>query len=190
MKKTFAFISLFILAISIKVIAQNDTAGMKAWQDYMTPGDVHKMIAKYDGNWKEDVTFWMQPGAPPTKTTSTSVTEMILGGRYQQSKTTGDMMGTPFEGFSLLGYDNMKKVFTSTWMDNFGTGTLTCEGTWDDATKTITFTGKEFDPMSNKEMSIKETLQFVDDDTQKFESYNESPKGEFKMMEITYTRVK
>ncbi|MBK9333372.1 MAG: DUF1579 family protein [Ignavibacteria bacterium] len=29
-----------------------------------------------------------------------------MGGRYQQGKHTGDMMGMPFEGMSLLGYDN------------------------------------------------------------------------------------
>ena len=40
---------------------------MKAWTDYMTPGDVHKMMAKWDGKWKGDVSMWMQPGAPPTK---------------------------------------------------------------------------------------------------------------------------
>src|SRR5579862_7833392 len=98
MKKIFVILSLFTIAINVKIIAQDNSGGMKAWQDYMTPSDVHKMIAKYDGNWKEDVTFWMQPGAPPTNTTSTSVNEMILGGRYQQSKITGNMMGMPFEG--------------------------------------------------------------------------------------------
>ena len=57
---------------SFKASAQTQDQ-MKAWTDYMTPGDVHKMIAKWDGKWKEDVTLWMQPGAPPTKSTSTCV---------------------------------------------------------------------------------------------------------------------
>ncbi len=189
MKKILLTTLLFTLICSVKVIAQNDAGGMKAWQDYMTPGDVHKMIAKYDGKWKEQVTMWMQPGAPPTTNMATAVNEMIMGGRYLQSKTTGDMHGMPFEGLSLLGYDNIKKVFTSTWIDNFGTGTMTLEGTWNASNKTINFNGKMMDPMSGKENSVKETLQLTDDNSEKFQMFIESPKGEFKMMEINYTRI-
>ncbi|MEI9934820.1 MAG: DUF1579 domain-containing protein [Ferruginibacter sp.] len=188
MKKISTAVCFFMLAVGIKTSAQND--GMKAWQDYMTPGDVHKMIAKYDGTWNEDVTFWMQPGAPATNSKATCVNTMILGGRYQQSTISGNMMGMSFEGFSLLGYDNTKKVFTSTWLDNMGTGTLTLEGTWDDATKTIVFKGIEFDPMSSKDINVKETIQLIDDNTQKIEMFMESPTGEFKSMEIISTRSK
>ncbi len=188
MKKIFTVVCFFMLAVGIKTFAQND--GMKAWQDYMTPGDVHKMIARCDGTWNEDVTFWMQPGAPATNSKATAVNTMILGGRYQQSTISGNMMGMSFEGFSLLGYDNTKKVFTSTWLDNMGTGTLTLEGTWDDVTKTITFKGLEFDPMSGKDINVKETIQLIDDNTQKFQMFMELPSGEFKSMEINSTRSK
>jgi hypothetical protein len=43
---------------------------MKAWQDYMTPGDMHKMIASSDGTWNEDITMWMAHGQPPTMSTA------------------------------------------------------------------------------------------------------------------------
>src|SRR5688572_6823100 len=83
---------------------------MKAWENYMKPGEVHKMLAKWDGKWKEDISMWMQPGAAPTKSTSSCVNKMILGGRYQESRHTGTMMGMPFEGISTLGWDNAKKM--------------------------------------------------------------------------------
>ena len=78
----------------------------------------------YNGEWNEEVTMWMAPGAPPTVSKATAKNEMIMGGRYQLSKSTGTMMGMPFEGMSTVGYDNAKKQFTSTWIDNFGTGTM------------------------------------------------------------------
>lgn len=40
---------------------------MKAWMTYMTPGDMHKMLAESEGEWNEDITMWMAPGAPPLK---------------------------------------------------------------------------------------------------------------------------
>lgn len=159
-------------------------------QDYITPGDVHKMIAKYDGTWNSTSSVWMKPGAAPMVTKSVAVNAMILGGRYQQSKITGDYGGMPFEAFSLLSYDNMKKVFTSTWLDNFGTGTMALEGTWDGASKTIIFKGKMFDPMSGKDMEVKETIQYVDDNTVKNQMFVESASGEFKTMEIISSRAK
>ena len=66
--------------------------------DYMTPGSVHQMLAKSDGEWTAETTLWAAPGAPPTKSTGTAVNRMILGGRYQESKNTGNFMGMPFEG--------------------------------------------------------------------------------------------
>jgi hypothetical protein len=186
MKKSFIIVSLLICISNAKLIAQD----MKAMQDYMTPGDVHKMIAKYDGTWNSAVSVWMKPGDAPMTSKSVAVNTMILGGRYQQSKITGDYGGAPFEGFSLLSYDNAKKVFTSTWIDNFGTGTMTLEGTWDAASKTIIFKGKMFDPMSNKNIDIKETIQYVDDNTMKNQMFMESTSGESKTMEIISTRAK
>jgi Protein of unknown function (DUF1579) len=186
MKKSFIIVSLLICTSNVKLFAQD----MKVMQDYMTPGDVHKMIAKYDGTWNSAVSVWMKPGAQPMASKSVAVNTMILGGRYQQSKITGDYGGMPFEGFSLLSYDNAKKIFTSTWLDNFGTGTMTLEGTWDGTSKTITFKGKMFDPMSSKDIDVKETIQYVDDNTVKQAMFVESASGEFKTMEITSTRAK
>ena len=109
---TLALCAIMLLCFSTKVLAQTDQdAAMKAWQAYMTPGDIHKMIAKDDGEWNEEITLWMVPGSPPTKSTATAVNKMIMGGRYQESKHVGNFMGMPFEGYSLLGYDNAKKNF-------------------------------------------------------------------------------
>ena len=103
-------------------------AMIKAWQNYMTPGDVHKMLAKSDGEWTGEVTMWMAPGAPPQKSAATIVNKMILGGRYQESTWKGNMMSMPFEGTATTGYDNAKKVLMTSWIDNMGTGIEYLEG--------------------------------------------------------------
>lgn len=179
--------ALLILGLTSGIKAQDD-AMMKAWQAYMTPGDVHKMIAKSDGTWNSDVTVWMTPGAPPEKSKSVCENKMILGGRYQESTHKGTMMGMPFEGMNLLGYDNAKKIFTSTWIDNMGTGTMVMEGTWDPATKTINFKGKSVDPTTGKDMDIREVFTLVDDNNQVMEMYCTNDGKEMKTMEIKFSR--
>ena len=178
-----------ILLFCSKVWAQND-ADMKAWEAYMTPGEMHKMIATGNGEWNAAITMWMDPKAPPTLSTATATNEMIMGGRYQLSKNTGVMMGMPFEGMSLVGYDNAKKVFTTTWIDNFGTGTMTLEGRWDAATKAIESKGKMVDPITGKDIEIREVVKFIDNDTQEMQMYERRDLAERKTMEIKYTRKK
>jgi len=179
--------ALLILVVAGRVKAQDD-AMMKAWQNYMTPGDVHKMIAKSDGKWNAEVSMWMAPGAAAEKSTAVCENKMILGGRYQQSVHKGTMMGMPFEGMSLLGYDNAKKTFMSSWVDNMGTGIMYMEGTWDEATKSINFKGKTVDPSTGKDMEIREVFKLLDDNNQMMEMYCTIDGKEMKTMEIKFSR--
>jgi Protein of unknown function (DUF1579) len=174
----------------ISLHAQSE-AEMKAWTEYMTPSDIHKMIAKSDGEWNAEMNMWMAPGAPPTKAMSSCTNKMILGGRYQQSNYAGTMNGMPFEGVSTLAYDNSLKKFINTWIDNMGTGLIVMEGTWDNASNSMITKGKETDPITGKEISIRQVFKIIDDNTHSMEMYMTPVGGkEYKNMEIKLTRKK
>jgi len=161
---------------------------MQKWMEYMTPGAMQQMLAKADGSWSEELTMWETPDAPPQKMTASCENKMILGGRYQESVHTGTFNDMPFEGHGLVAYDNTRKVFQSTWIDNMGTGIINMEGTYDPATMMLTLTGKETDPTAGKEIDVKQTLKFIDDNNQLLEMYRVQDGKEFKMMEIKLTR--
>ena len=164
---------------------------MKNWQAYSTPGDMHKMMASWNGTWSGDITMWEKPGAPPSKSTGTAVNKMIFGGRYMESTHSGNMMGMPFEGHAMLAYDNAKKIFQNTWIDNMGSGIMMMSGPWDAATKSMTLTGKGMDPGTLSERDYKEKFTVIDDNTQLMEMFTAGPDGkEMKMMEIKSTRKK
>jgi hypothetical protein len=165
---------------------------MKAWQESMKPGEPHKMLAKSAGTWTGDVTMWMANGAPPMKSTSTSVNTMLFNGLYQQSKHSGDMMGSKFEGMSTTAYDNAEKQFVSTWIDNMGSGIMVMKGNWDEATKTINMTGTIRNPANGLDCNIREVFKVIDDNNQVMEMYGPDPQTgkEYKTMEIKYTRKK
>ncbi|MBC7915018.1 MAG: DUF1579 domain-containing protein [Pyrinomonadaceae bacterium] len=163
-------------------------AGEKAWMEYMTPGMAHQMLAKSDGEWQEELTFWMEPGAEPVKSKTTAVNKMIMDGRYQHSTHTGLVMGMPFEGIGITGYDNAKKMFVSNWIDNMGTGMMYSEGKWNEANKTIEFKGMAVDPVSGKELKVRQVLKLVDANTETMEMFTTKDGKEFKSMEIKMTR--
>ena len=112
-----------------------------------------------------------------------------MGGRYQQANITGSFSGMPFEAMSIIGYDNMKKRFFSTWIDNMGTGVLNSEGPYDAATNTITLIGTELDPMSGKDMKMRETIRMIDDNNMVMEMYTITGGKEVKNMEIKLKRI-
>ena len=160
----------------------------KAWNDYMTPGAAHQMLAKSDGEWNEELTMWMEPDAEPVKSTATAVNKMIMGGRYQHATHTGKVMGMPFEGMGITGYDNAKKIYISTWIDNMGTGVMYSEGKWNDKNKTVDYIGTALDPVSGKELKIRQIFKKVDANTETLEMFTTRDGKEFKSMEIKMTR--
>ncbi|MBK8494207.1 MAG: DUF1579 domain-containing protein [Chitinophagaceae bacterium] len=169
----------------------DSAAMMKAWEDFKTPGDMHKWMAKTNGSWEGEVTQWMDPNAPPTKSKATITQSSALGGRYVISKYSGSMMGMPMEGISTLGYDNVKKLFVNTWVDNLGTGIVQMSGTYDEATKTLNLKGYQTDPMTGKETDIREELTTIDNDSYTMIMYGAGMDGkEMKFMEGLFKRKK
>lgn len=181
--------ALFLISFSAAYSQQGDQAEMmKKWQDYMTPSTVHQAFAKMAGNWNASVTTIM--GGQEMKSEGSGVYEVILGGRYLKSSFKSTMMGMPFEGFGLDGYDNATKQYLSVWMDNFGTGIMYLKGKMDDATKTVVYTGMIVDPMSGNEVPTKTTMKMIDDDHSVMEMFSFENGKEVKNMQIDYTRVK
>ncbi len=188
MKKTILIVILFIGSNNTNAQGVDSASMMKMWMDYMTPGNFHKMLAKDNGIWIEEATFWMAQDAPPTTSIMTAENKMIMGGRYQQSNVRGNVNGMPFEGMSIVGYDNAKKKFISTWVDNMGTGVMYMEGNYNPAMKNITFLGKVVDPTTGKENNVREVFTMIDENTQMISMFDLRDGKEFKSMELKMKR--
>src|SRR5687768_2235337 len=107
-----------------KPMSAEEKAMMDAWAKFATPAEGHRALAGMVGTWDAEVTSWMSPGQPPVKSKGISENRMVLGGRWVESKFTSEMMGQPFEGVGYTGYDNHKKKYMGTWMDNMSTAVM------------------------------------------------------------------
>lgn len=167
----------------------DEAAMMARWQAYATPGEGHAALKPIAGSWTATVKMWMQPGASPQESAATSEAKWIMGGRYLQEDVKGSFGGMPFEGRGLTGYDNLKKKYVGTWVDNMGTGIETSEGAFDAATKTLTSISEGLDPMTGKTKKNRDVLRIEGDAKMVREMWTKGPDGkDFKVMEITYTR--
>ncbi|MBE8727594.1 DUF1579 domain-containing protein [Flavobacterium hungaricum] len=166
----------------------DSAAQAKAWQAYATPGNEHKLMADEAGTWNCDMTFWYEPNGKPEKANSTAVIKMILGGRYQESDYKGTIMGGPFEGKSTLAFNNASKEFTTTFIDNMGTGMMVAVGKYDEKSKTIEYKGEVVNPVNGKKAPYREVYTIVDAKTRKMEMFDVKNGSEYKSMEIVMTK--
>ena len=67
---------------------------------------------------------------------------------------------------------------------------MTLEGSFDEGTRTFTYTGKSYDPAAGKEVPVKEILRYIDDDHQIMEMFMIQGNNEIKTMEVEMTRIK
>jgi hypothetical protein len=163
-------------------------AMMEAYRKLGSPGAPHKLLASMAGSWTTKTRGWMDPNKPPMEGTGTCEQKMLLGGRFLHQEYTGEMMGNPFTGIGVTGYDNHTKKYVSTWMDSMGTSILFFEGTAGRDGKTITQESHHDDAVRGP-MTWRSVTRIVNENTYLFELYNIDKRGkEEKMMEITYTR--
>lgn len=153
------------------------------------PGPAHKALDALVGNWKAEVTCWMEPGGSPEVSHGTAKTSWTLNGRFLEEEFQGEMNGKPFTDRTLMGYDNTKQTFNTVWISDMQTSMFTSEGKGTEGNKVITLLGKMDCPATGrKDSPVKSVYRMVSPDKHIFEMYDGS-KGDFaKTMEITYTR--
>ncbi len=167
-----------------------EAAMMEAMMKAATPGAAHKKLEGMVGSWNTKATFWGAPGAPPSTMEGTSENRWVMGGRYLEQRFSGSFSGMPFEGLGYTGYDNVRKEYWGTWMDNMSTGMMMTTGSADADGKTWTFNGTMTDPMTGQEGPVQEKVIVHSNDHHVFEMYALGPDGLYKTMEIQYTRKK
>lgn len=176
----------FVLAVA-GVALLSDIAAAQA------PGPTaeHKLLQDEVGTWNAKMKLFPTPGAEPTVTDATETIELGPGGLWILSKFEGEIMGMPFTGHGVTGYDPVKKKYVGTWVDGMSPSLMITEGEYDPATKTTTSFAEGRDPASGATIKYKQISRTIDENTRTFEMLQPGEGGEFvKMMEIEYTRKK
>ncbi|PZR73197.1 MAG: hypothetical protein DLM73_11285 [Chthoniobacterales bacterium] len=179
----------------------SDAEMMKRMMQFAKPGENHRLLEGLEGSWTFAVKTWMNPADPsaaPVQTAGSAVRNEAMAGRFYVGQFAsvmklagpdGTMKDMDFRGMSVEGYDNVKKKFVTSWIDNMGSCILNSEGTYDAATKTFTYTG-EYEPMPGVKCNFRQLIKIVDNDHHVMDWYEDRGAGEAKTMEISYTRRK
>jgi hypothetical protein len=172
---------------------------MKQMMEMSKLNENHKLLSDMNGNWNFAIKMWMNPdpNAKPQESKGTATRKSAMGGRYVMMDVTGKMLmpgedgnmkDVQFKGMGIEGYDNAKKKFVSSWIDNMNTGIQFSEGTYDPATKTFTYTS-EIEMMPGMKIPVREVIKMPDNNHMMLEWYENRGGQEKKTMEIAYTRA-
>jgi Protein of unknown function (DUF1579) len=161
---------------------------MEIYRKAGTPGESHKLLAKLEGTWTTKTAGYREGKRVAEESTGTSGKKLILGGHYLQEEYSGDMMGAPYSGISILGYNNHTKKFESIWIDSMSTAIYYFAGKASADGRTITQECGYDDPV--KGPCVWRTVTRIrDDNTLEFEMFSIPKDGkEEKMMEMTSIR--
>lgn len=163
-----------------------------------TPGEAHAKLKPMTGKWTFTSKWRMSPDQPWDESTGKAEYKWILGNRILMNDIKTDpnpakdaMMGGPFEGFGMTGYDNVSKKYFNIWSDSVSTGIMVSHGTADGSGKTFTYESEYNCPMKGPNQHTKTVMKIEGDDKMVFQMYDKDDKGkEFVMGEVAYTRTR
>lgn len=164
-----------------------------AWQDGgwqpAKPGAEHKLLDAFAGKWTSTFQLGDMPGAPEMKMQGTENGE-IWGGLWAVSQTEMSGQGG-FKGLQVVGYDPAKKKYVGSWFDTQQSSLSIMEGTFDEASKTLTMVSEGVDPFSGQPYKVRILYNFVDDSHRTQQMFAPGPGGkEMEIFTIEYVRAK
>ena len=159
---------------------------------FRSPGEGHKALEPFVGNWTYTAQWWMAPDGPPESMMGTVSNSLIFGGRFLKQEFRGVSADQPpFEGLGFVGYDNIRKEYQTVWFDNMATGMMVGSGQFDAVSKSLTDQGDFSCPLTGEtHRKFRTVWKVIDQDHNVYENHMSTPDGkEYKAMVISYTRA-
>lgn len=181
----------FLCAVSVAALAAAPALAQEGMPPTPKPGPEHQILQQDAGAWDATVEMWMAPGQPPAVSKGTETNTLCCGGLWLYTDFNSDMMGAPFQGHGVMGYDPAKKKYVGTWVDSMSVALSVMENTYDAATKTMTGFMEGPDP-SGKMIKMKMVNEWKDaGETRVFTMSMPGPDAkDVPTMRITYKRKK
>jgi hypothetical protein len=185
-----AVLSCASLLLFLKVTAGDEKPAGGQEAPFLKPGPEHEILKKDVGVWDAIVEEQHEPGAPPKTSKGVETNTLACGGLWLISDFKGEMMGQPFQGHGVTGYDPAKKKYTGVWVDAMSAAIGLLEGTYDAAKKTMTFQYQSTDPAGNP-VKMKMVTEWKGEDSRVWAASIQGPDGkDIPMLSIKYQRRK
>ena len=143
------------------------------------------ILAMEEGTWDADISFPSnEPGKPDEKAKGVQVNRLRSGGMWIINEFS--VVGTPYEGTGIWGFDWTKGRFSGIWVDNNDQQIRMDDGRWDEANKTMTWSANLAQP-NGAWMRLLFTEKF-EGPVRRFEMVALTRKGEVPLVRMQFTK--
>ena len=178
MSRSVSYIFLFGLLANMAVCQEtgSDAAAMKTAMEnsrkFTQPGENHKLLQRFVGNW-ETATRFVMAGNKGAPSRGTCKADWLMKDRWVQLNVTGPLIGREVKAFTLIGYDNFKQSFVVTSVNDLDTAMNRSEGDLTRDGKTLITYGTIDEYLTGEhDKAVKYVWRFVDEDTIVFEVHD------------------
>lgn len=171
-------------SVGAAIAAQPEADGAGTATDMMMggPTEHHKLMESMLGEWDAVARFKMDPTEDEwTESEGIVKREMILDGMFIKESIDSSMGPEMprFKGLGIMGYNTFTNEYESIWMENTSSPISMATGSYDEATKTWTFEGDSFHPMTGAKMKMKTVYIESDPNRHVLESYILADNGKY-----------
>ena len=146
-------------------------------------GEEHALLKSYVGEWDAKIS------AMGTVSKGSHTRELAHNDLWLVEDFEGEMMGQPFTGHGIMGYDPAKEKYVGIWIDSMTPSLEPFEGTYDAEKKELTMHQESVNPMTGEPATLKYVTRIHDRDKHSFHMFLPGEEGtDMEMMTIEYTR--
>ncbi len=169
--------------------SQDGDVDMNAVLAAAVPGEEHERLSSLVGDWDIEMRVAIEPGRPPSVMTGRAKNTMELGGRFLRTEARAGEGAAAAETLVIVGFDRRYERYTYVGFESYGTHYITAEGSYDDATRTITMAGENSDPLLQITSRYDMLIRFIDENEYETAVVFKEPGGvRTRLVEVTYRR--
>ena len=148
----------------------------------------HRLLAELEGKWEVECRYYLDPAMPPMQAGGEETVE-LLGEFWSVGKFETQMMGIPFSGMTVLGYEPGHTRWVCTRVNSISPYMYVSTGSLDETGKILTLKGRGPHPQTESMVDFRTTDEWVGDDERRSEMFVELPDGgEQKMFTYAFRR--
>lgn len=141
------------------------------------PAPEHTRMARWEGEWRGIARTWLDPAQPPTEATLEGRIAPLLGGRFVRFTYRSSLNGAPLAGELLIAFETSEKVWRTSWIDSFHTGSAILVSTSEPEAKDLNVRGTYFAAPEQPRWGWRTELLDPTDADLSLRMYNVSPEG-------------
>lgn len=145
-----------------------------------------KRLEPMVGEWEAKLTMQTPMGEIPAA--GVEKNRMVCG-KWLESDFTAEMMGMPFQGRGLFGWDAQRESYRGVWVDNMGAEMFFMEGVWSEDDQAVVWTYEQTDPTTGMHGTARSLDAMTDPNTRMAKFYFKPDGGEEAVaMTVEYSR--